>query len=87
MIPFPGTKADRLASGDPRRSIEARYPTFQFYARRVVNAIKDMVRERLILCEDADREVARALAAGLAAGVPADTTGYHPPRICAAPRN
>jgi hypothetical protein len=35
-----------------------------------------------MLCEDAENEVARALAAGLAAGVPADTTGYQPPRIC-----
>jgi hypothetical protein len=64
MIPLPRTKADRVASGDPRRSVEERYPTYQFYARRVVNAIKDTVRERLLLCEDADREVARALAAG-----------------------
>lgn len=51
----------------------------------MVNAVKDMVRERLILCEDADREVARAIAAGLAVGVPADTRGYTPPRICPAP--
>jgi hypothetical protein len=81
-IRFPRTKAERLAAGDPRPSVEERYPTYEFYARRVVYAIKDMVRQRLMLCEDAENEVARALAAGLAAGVPADTTGYQPPRIC-----
>jgi hypothetical protein len=81
-IAFARTRADRLASGDPRPSVEERYPTYESYARRVVYAIKDMVRQRLLLCEDAENEVVRALAAGLAAGVPADTTGYRPPRIC-----
>jgi hypothetical protein len=81
-IPLLKTKAERLAKGDPRPSIEERYPSYQAYARRVVYAIKDMVRQRLMLCEDAENEVARALAAGLAAGVPANTTDYDPPRIC-----
>ena len=71
-IPFPRTKAERLASGDPRLSIEERYPTFEYYARRVVYAIESMVKDRLMLCEDADNEVARAIAAGVAAGLPAD---------------
>ena len=86
MIRFARTEADRLASGDPRPSVKERYPTFEFYARRVVNAVKQMVHERLMLCEDADNEVARAIAAGLAAGVPENTTGYTPPRICPPPR-
>jgi hypothetical protein len=85
-IPFAGTQAAREASGDPRLSIEERYPTYEFYARRVVNAIKGMVHQRLMLCEDAENELARALAAGLAAGVPADTGRYTPPRICPPPR-
>ena len=82
MIPFPKTKADREATGDPRRSIEERYPTFLGYANRVINAITDMVQDRLMLCEDADKEVARVLAAGVAAGVPAAPAGYQPPPIC-----
>ena len=71
-----------MASGDPRPSIEERYPSFEFYARRVAYAVKDMVRERLLLCEDAETEVARALAAGVAAGVPAALPGYRRNRIC-----
>jgi hypothetical protein len=35
MIAFPKTKADRLASGDPRLSIEERYPSFPEYAAKV----------------------------------------------------
>jgi len=41
-----------------------------------------MVQDRLMLCEDADKEVARVLAAGVAAGVPAAPAGYQPPPIC-----
>jgi hypothetical protein len=85
MIRFPATAAARLASGDPRLSVEERYPTHEFYARRVVNAIKAMVHQRLLLCEDAETELTRALAAGVAAGVPADTGRYRPPRICPPP--
>jgi hypothetical protein len=82
MIPFPKTKADREASGDPRRSIAERYPTFEHYAHRVIHAIKDMVEDRLMLCEDADNEVARAIAAGVAAGVPPAPAGFAAPPIC-----
>jgi alpha/beta hydrolase family protein len=82
MIPFPKTKADREATGDPRRSVEERYPTFQLYATRVIHAITEMVEDRLMLCEDADNEVARAIAAGVAAGVPAAPVGYQAPPIC-----
>src|SRR5215470_8450662 len=86
MIPFARTQAERLAKGDPRLSIEERYPSYEFYARRVVYAIKQMVQQRLMLCEDADHEVERAIAAGLAAGVPESAGYYTPPRICAPPR-
>jgi hypothetical protein len=85
-IPFPRTKAERLATGDPRLSIEERYPSYEFYARRVVLAVKDLVQQRFLLCEDADNEVQRAIAAGIAAGVPADPHGYTPPHICPPPR-
>ena len=86
MIPFARTQAERLAKGDPRLSIEERYPSYEFYARRVVYAIKQMVQQRLMLCEDADNEVARAIEAGLKAGVPESAGYYTPPRICAPPR-
>jgi hypothetical protein len=69
-IPFPKTAADRQASGDPRRSIEERYATFDNYYNRVKRAVDNLVSDRLLLCEDADDQVERLVNAGLAAGVP-----------------
>jgi hypothetical protein len=71
FIPFPKTKADRLASGDPRKSVEERYPTFEQYQHPVAYAIREMVEDRLMLCEDTASEYARLIALGLAQGVPA----------------
>jgi hypothetical protein len=78
-IPFPKTEADRAASGDPRQSIEKRYKSFRDYHRKVVRAIDRMVKERLMLCEDADDEQTRLITAGLAAGVPPPPDGVLPP--------
>jgi hypothetical protein len=69
FIPFPKTKADRLASGDPRQSGAERYPTFDRYQRRVGRAIAEMAEDRLMLCEDTATEYARLIALGLAQGV------------------
>jgi hypothetical protein len=41
------------------------------YRAAVRNAIDDLVKDRLMLCEDTDDQQTRLLAAGLAAGVPA----------------
>jgi len=68
MIAFPKTKADRLGSGDPRLSVEERYPSFSIYETRVKNAVEDMVAKRLMLREDAGPAVARLLKAGEATG-------------------
>ena len=70
-IPFAMTKAERQAAGDPRPSVEERYPSFGQYQSAVKRAIDGLVKDRLMLCEDADDAQARLLAAGLAAGVPA----------------
>jgi len=64
MIPFAKTKADRLASGDPRLSIEERYPSFSMYAAKVKSAVDDMVTKRLMLPEDAQAAIDRLLRAG-----------------------
>ena len=69
-IPFAKTQAERIASGDPRPSVEERYPSFGQYQSAVMRAIDDLVKDRLMLCEDADDQMQRLLAAGLAAGVP-----------------
>jgi hypothetical protein len=70
-IPFASTRAERLASGDPRPSVQERYPSFGMYYSQVMRAINGLVKNRLMLCEDADDQQSRLLAAGLAAGVPA----------------
>jgi hypothetical protein len=75
MIPFPKTKAHRLASGDPRLSIEERYPSFSVYAAKAKKAVEDMVAKRLMLREDAQPAVDRLLKAGQATGaIPMDAT-------------
>ena len=54
-IPFAKTKAERLASGDPRLSIEERYPDAATYYASAVKQANDLVRQRLLLPEDAVR--------------------------------
>jgi Alpha/beta hydrolase domain len=70
-IPFPKTKADREISGDPRQSIQERYPSFGKYYDQVKRAVEEMIKDRLLLCEDADDQLERLVQAGLDAGVPA----------------
>jgi len=89
IIRFPKTKAEREASGDPRHSIAERYPTFERYYEQVVDAIRDMVRGRLMLCEDAGTELARLVTAGLDHGVPPPANGLpqSTPPLCRTPRH
>jgi hypothetical protein len=81
-IPFPRTKAERQASGDPRKSVAERYKSIDKYRKSVVRAIDDLVRERFLLCEDTDAMQARLIQAGLDAGIPDDgtPTGPKPPK-------
>jgi hypothetical protein len=53
MIGFAKTKAERMASGDPRPSIEERYASADAYAAAAKKAIDDLVARRLLLQEDA----------------------------------
>jgi hypothetical protein len=59
-VPFAKTKAERLASGDPRASLEERYGTHERYVTTVRTAAARMVRDRFLLQEDADRLIAQA---------------------------
>ena len=72
-IPFPRTEAERVAAGDPRVSVAARYASFADYYGKAVKAIDEMVADRLLLCEDAQVELNRMVTHGLARGVPAAT--------------
>jgi len=69
-IPFARTQALRLAAGDPRLSVEERYPSFDGYRSKVIAAVSDLVTRRFMLCEDADAYVTARLQAGISAGVP-----------------
>jgi hypothetical protein len=78
-IPFAGTEIERTASGDPRPSIEERYPSFGQYYSSIIRALNGLVKDRLMLCEDAEAEQARLLQSGLNAGVP-PPRGHLPPQ-------
>jgi len=74
-IPFLATAAERTTSGDPRLSIEERYASLDDYVSKVAHALHQMVRERLLLCEDFDFELNRLVEAGVAAGLQSASSG------------
>lgn len=59
-VAFPSTRRDRLASGDPRLSIEERYGTQEGYVCAVRRAADALVRDRYLLRTDADRMIDEA---------------------------
>lgn len=61
-MPFAKTAAARKASGDPRRSVEERYPSEDQYLRRVEAAADALIREGYILREDLAWVLTRARA-------------------------
>src|SRR5438445_430569 len=67
-IPFPKTKAERMNSGDPRLSVEERYPSLSAYSSAVEKAIDEMIAKRLMLPEDGASNVNRLLRVGTATG-------------------
>ncbi|HJO02416.1 MAG TPA: alpha/beta hydrolase domain-containing protein [Acidobacteriota bacterium] len=61
-IALPHAKAERLAKGDPRLSLEERYSSSDDYIGQVSMAAMQLVQQRLLLAEDAQRYVERARA-------------------------
>jgi Alpha/beta hydrolase domain len=61
-IPFARTRAERERSGDPRLSIEERYPNKGDYMVRIEEAAKDLVTQGYLLARDVPDVVARASA-------------------------
>jgi Alpha/beta hydrolase domain len=61
-FPFAATKAERLASGDPRPSLEERYPTEDDYVSKIAQAADELRKARLVLPEDVERIVNEAAA-------------------------
>jgi Alpha/beta hydrolase domain len=59
-LPFPRTRAEREASGDPRRSIEERYRSREEYLDRVRAAARALAAEGYLLEEDVEGSLAFA---------------------------
>jgi hypothetical protein len=68
--PFAATRSEREARGDPRPSLEERYGDHAGYVRRVEQAVKKLVAERLLLAEDAELFIAKARSAETAGRFP-----------------
>jgi hypothetical protein len=61
-IPFAVTKAQRLASGDPRFSLQERYGNTAGYVNAVNAAVNSLVSQRLMLASDAAGAISNATA-------------------------
>ena len=54
---FARTKAEREKNGDPRLSVEERYPSHAAYVEAVQRAVEDLIKEGLMLQEDGERYI------------------------------
>jgi len=64
-VPFAKTQAQRLASGDPRLSLEERYGNHDGYVAAVRAAAAGAVAKGFLLQEDADALIAQAQASAV----------------------
>lgn len=65
MIPFARTKAERLATGDPRLSLQERYGDHAGYVAAVTKAAGNAVAQGFLLQADADALIAQAAASNV----------------------
>lgn len=83
-IPFARTRAERLAAGDPRPSLQERYGTQAGYMCAVRATAVQQVERRFLLPADADRLLAQASAGAALAGLDAsEEAGATARRLCA----
>lgn len=59
-VPFAKTREEREKTGDPRLSIEERYKDPADYVQQVSRAARNLLDERFLLPEDADRIIGQA---------------------------
>ena len=64
-IPFAATRAERMAIGDPRLSIQERYKSRKHYLKRFSNAAHKLVKQRFLLPADAEELIQQAEALDL----------------------
>lgn len=67
FIPFAATRAERLAAGDPRPSLEERYPSKEAYVAAVRKAADALVAQHMMLADDAKRVIGEAETGGVRA--------------------
>jgi len=65
MIPFAATRAERVASGDPRLSLEERYTNHEGYVEAVKKAAAKAVSQGFLLQADAAALTAQAAASNV----------------------
>jgi hypothetical protein len=65
FIPFAATKTERLARGDPRKSLQERYKDHEGYVDAVEKAAAELMRERFLLEDDADHFISDAKASSV----------------------
>jgi hypothetical protein len=65
MIPFAHDKSARMATGDPRLSLQERYGTHQGYVAAVSAAAADAVKQGFLLPADATLLISQAMASSV----------------------
>jgi Alpha/beta hydrolase domain len=73
-VPFAVTKAERVAAGDPRPSLEERYGNQDGYMCVVRRAANELVQSRFLWREDADRTIAAAAGTKILPGAAESTS-------------
>jgi hypothetical protein len=68
FIPFAATRAERMAAGDSRPSIEERYPDKDAYVAAFRAAAERLVAQRFLLSDDAGTLIDQATERGIRAG-------------------
>jgi hypothetical protein len=64
-IPFATTEAERLATGDPRKSLEERYEDHDGYVKEVTKAAEKLLKKRFLLPDDVQRYINEAEASNV----------------------
>ena len=64
-IPFKTTRAERLAAGDPRPSLEERYKDHDGYVRAVIEAAQQLEKQRFLLPADVQSYIDAARASNV----------------------
>ena len=65
FVPFATTRTERLAKGDPRKSLKERYKDHDGYVAAVEQAAAELMQARFLLQEDANRFVSDAKASSV----------------------